>query len=143
MRSGGFSIIELLIVMVIITIVGAIALPMSIDYQQRNDLDVAQVTFAQSVRRAQQLSMTNQNNSSWGVTAVSGNITIFKGASYVARDVNYDENYDISTAIIISGQAEYDFSKTSGSSVQTGIVTFTNGSYQKTVGVNAKGVVNY
>lgn len=129
--------------MAIITIVGAIALPMSIDYQQRNDLDVAQVTFAQSVRRAQQLSMTNQNDSSWGVIAVSGNITIFKGASYIARDVNYDENYDISTAIIISGQAEYDFSKTSGLPVQTGIITFTNGSYQKTVGVNAKGVVNY
>ena len=142
-NNYGFTIIELLVVIAIITIVGAIALPVSIDFQKRNDLDVAQVTFVQGVRRAQQMSMSGEVDSAWGVAAVSGKIVIFKGASYAARDVNYDENYDLSTAISISGQAEYDFALTTGMPAQIGTLTLTNGNYQKTVGVNAKGIVNY
>ena len=142
-NHNGFTLIEVLIVMAMMAIVGAIALPISVDYQQRNDLDVAQVSFVQSIRRAQQLSMSGEGDSQWGVTANSGNIVIFKGNTYATRDATYDENYDISTAIVASGQIEYDFAKVSGLPAQTGSATFTNANYVKTVVVNAQGVVNY
>ena len=141
--NSGFTLIETLIVVAIITSVSAIILPVSIDYQQRNDLDVAQTTFVQSVRRAQQLSMSGELDSQWGVTATSSNVVIFKGTNYATRDTSYDENYDISSSITSSGQVEYDFVKITGLPAQNGVVTFTNGNYQKTVGVNAKGIVNY
>jgi len=142
-HKSGFTIIELLLVIGIITIIGAVFLPVSVDYQQRNDLDVSQTTFAQSIRRAQQLSISGEGDSQWGVTMTTGNITIYKGNSYSTRDTNYDEIYGISTAITNSGQNEYNFTKTTGSTITTGTITMVNGNYQKTVSVNAKGIVNY
>lgn len=118
-------------------------MPVSIDYQQRNDLDVSQTTFAQCVRRAQQLSMSGEDDSAWGVNAISSEIVIFKGNDYATRDVTYDENYDISPAIILTGQLEYDFAKITGLPTQIGTATFTDNNYQKQVVVNAKGIVNY
>jgi prepilin-type N-terminal cleavage/methylation domain-containing protein len=142
-NNGGFTLIEAIIVMVIMTVVGAISLPVSIDYQQRNDLDVAQVSFVQGLRRAQQLSMAGENDSAWGVTFTSGNIVVFKGNTYATRDVAYDENYGISPSITASGQTEYDIAKITGLPSQAGSITLNNGNYAKVVGVNAKAVVNY
>jgi type II secretory pathway pseudopilin PulG len=138
-----FTIVELLMVIALITVMMAVMIPISTDYQQRNDLDVAQTTFSQGVRRAQQLAMASDTDSQWGINAVSGNIVIFKGASYAARDTSVDESFDTSTAITITGQTEYVFAKLSGTPSQTGTITFTNGNYQKTVGVNGKGIVSY
>ena len=121
----------------------AIMLPISVDYQKRNNLNVTQETFVQGIRRAQQLSMATEGDSQWGVTFIPGSIIIFKGSTYATRDANYDENFDISPAITVSGQSEYDFLKTTGFPVQTGQSVFTDENYQKTVIVNAKGVVNY
>ena len=77
-NKSGFTMIELLIVIAIMTIIGAVFLPVSIDYQQRNDLDVAQTTFAQSIRRAQQMSMSGEGDSQWGVNMTTGNIVYLK-----------------------------------------------------------------
>lgn len=142
MRSG-FTMVEVLLVLMMFTAVAAISIPLSIDYQQRGDIDMAQATFSQGLRRAQQLSMSGEGNSAWGINAVSGKITVFKGATYATRDTTYDEDYSLSTAVVMTNQLEYDFAKTTGLPAQTGTATFTNGAYQKTVTVNAKGVVNY
>lgn len=142
-NNAGFTLIELLLAVVIMLAVGAVMAPVSVDFQQRNDLDVSQTTFAQGVRRAQQLSMSGEGDSQWGVIATSGKITVFKGNTYGTRDINFDEDYVISAAITLSGQLEYDFVKITGLPNQTGTATLVNGSYQKQVGVNAKGIVNY
>lgn len=139
----GFTLIEVLLVVSIMAVASLIVVPVSIDYQQRNDLDVAQITFVQSIRRAQQLSMSGEGDSAWGVDVISGGIIIFKGNTYATRDMTYDENYDISPSVTLGGQLEYDFVKITGLPAQTGTVTFTDNNYQKQVVVNAKGIVNY
>lgn len=139
----GFTLIEVLLVVSIMAVASLIVVPISIDYQQRNDLDTSQITFAQSIRRAQQISMSGEGDSAWGVNAISGEIIIFKGNTYATRDVTYDENYDISLGVTLSGQLEYDFAKITGLPAQTGTAIFTDNSYQKQVVVNAKGIVNY
>lgn len=139
----GFTLIEVLLVVSIMAVASVIVVPVSIDYQQRNDLDTSQITFAQSIRRAQQMSMSGEGDSAWGVNAISGEIVIFKGNTYATRDVTYNENYDISLGVTLSGQLEYDFAKITGLPAQTGTAIFTDNSYQKQVVVNAKGIVNY
>ena len=143
-NRSGFTIIELLLVIAIMTVTLSIMIPVSTDYQKRNDLDLAQTTFAQSVRRAQQLSMASDGDSQWGVAtdSINGNIVVYKGATFIGRDTSFDENYDLSKAITVSGQSEYDFTKLLGSTT-SGTVTFTNGNYVKNVSVNVKGIVNY
>jgi len=142
-HKAGFTLIEVLIVIALMAILVAIMLPVSVDYQKRNDLDVAQTTFVQGVRRAQQLSMGAEGDSQWGLVAISGGIVIFKGSTYSLRDATYDEVFDMSPAIVVTGQSEFDFAKTTGLPSQTGVVTLTNENYQETVSVNAKGIVNY
>lgn len=142
-NRSGFTLIETLVVVTMILAIGSVAVPVSVDYQQRNDLDVCQTTFAQGIRRAQQMAMSGEGDSQWGVNVVSGTIIIFKGSTYATRDTAFDENYTIPTVISLSGQLEYDFAKVTGVPAQTGTATFTNGNYQKQVSVNAKGVINY
>jgi prepilin-type N-terminal cleavage/methylation domain-containing protein len=142
-NSSGFTLVEILVVVAIMTAISAIVVPVSIDYQQRNDLDISQTIFAQGIRRAQQISMYGEYDSQWGVIVIPGDIIIFKGSNYATRDINYDEKYDISSGVSLSGQLEYDFVKITGLPSQTGTVIFMDGSYQKQVSINAKGIVNY
>ena len=142
-NNSGFTLIEVLLVFALIAVVSAVMAPLAVDYQRRNDVDTFQVTFVQALRRAQQLSMSGEGDSQWGVIAASGDVTVFKGSTFSGHDANYDEIYNISDAVVQTGQVEYDFAKITGLPAQTGTATFTDGSYQKTVVVNAKGVVNY
>jgi len=146
LNKRGFTLIEILLVLALMTVVAAIMIPISVDYQQRNNLDVAQNIFVQNIRRAQQLSMSGELDSHWGVKVIPGDIVIYKGNDYASRDTSYDEKFDfiISPAIISSGTTEYNFSPVTGiPSPTTGTVFFTDNAYSKQVSVNEKGIVYY
>ena len=77
---------------------------------------------------------------------------IFKGSSFSSRDQNYDEAYEVSSGISVSGSgtiinagtAEDVFEKMSGKSLQTGTVTLTSSNGDsKNIYVNEKGMVEY
>jgi hypothetical protein len=110
----------------------------------RNDLDIAAVTTAQSLRRAALLSQAVDGDTSWGVKIQTGNITLFKGISYVARDITYDEVSNLPTSITPSGLSEIVFTKFSGLPGSTSTITLTsNANETRTITINPKGMVSY
>lgn len=139
----GFTLLEVMLSIAVITILAGLSLPIFRTMLVKNDLDVATVTVAQTLRRAQLLSQAVDGDTSWGVKVQSGSITLFKGTGYASRDSNFDETFDIPATIMLSGVAEVVFSKFSGLPQTTGTTTLASESDIKSVTINSKGGISY
>jgi len=144
MRNAGFTLIEVIMSIAAMAVIAGISIPVYQSLQVKNDLDIAAVTIAQSLRRAQLLSEAVDGDISWGVAVQSGSIAVFKGTSYAARDGSYDELFDVPTSITPSGVSEVVFAKFTGLPQAAGTITLTSNTNEiRNVTINQKGAVNY
>ena len=140
----GFTLLEVLLSLVLITILVAVAAPAYYSLFYRNDLDVAKNQVAQTLGRAAFLSSASDGDMNWGVKILSENIVVFKGLNYAGRDVNYDELYSTSASVTPSGLSEIVFDKLTGLPQTTGTITLTSANGDvRTIIINAKGSVTY
>lgn len=140
----GFTLIEVMLSLSLLAIIFAMSAPYYQSFQVRNDLDIAQNTIVQSLRRAQVLSQAGDGDMNWGVYVQVGSIIVFKGVSYVLRDISYDEVFDLPASIVSSGIAEVVFSKLYGLPQSIGTVTLTSTANEtRNITINEKGMVNY
>lgn len=143
-KDEGFTLIELLLSIAVIAIIAGTGVPVYQSFQNRNDLDIAAVTVAQTLRRAQALAQAVDGDTSWGARAQSGNITLFKGVNYASRDMVYDETFDMPTNIAVSGTQEYVFTKFTGLPQTTGALTLTSVNNElRNIVINSKGKIDY
>ncbi|MCR4328493.1 MAG: prepilin-type N-terminal cleavage/methylation domain-containing protein [Patescibacteria group bacterium] len=143
MRAG-FTLLEMLLSLSAITLIAGIGVPVYQSFQNRNNLDIAATTVVQNMRRAQVLSHAVDGDTSWGVKAQSGSIVMFKGASYVARDADFDEVFEVPTNMTVSGIGEYVFTKFTGLPASVGTTTLMSVNNEtRTITINAKGTIEY
>lgn len=127
-----------------ITVITGLSLAVFYGFQSRNDLEVAANTFAQSYYRARTLSQSTEGDSSWGIKVQSGSIVIFKGASYVGRDDNYDEIFEMPSTITTSGVQEIVFAKLTGAPSDSGLTTLNSiNNESKNITTNSKGMISF
>lgn len=149
-KKGGFTLIELLLVVPIIGIISVVTMPILMDSMIRNDINTALTTAAQTTRRANLLSKAVEGDRQWGIHFENSKIAIFKcpasgGCAFVGRnsvETDYDETFNVSSAIVITGTTDYLFTKLSGLTT-AGTTTFTSGSTAKILTINSNGIVNY
>lgn len=139
----GFTLLEVILSLAIVAILTGASLPVYRTLMTKNDLDVATVTVAQSLRRAQTLSVAVDGDTNWGVKIQSGSITLFKGTSYALRDSTYDETFAIPGTITTGGVSETIYSKLFGAPQTTGTVTLTTDNDSSSITLNSKGMVSY
>lgn len=142
----GFTYIELLLSLAIAGVLIAFSLPVLSRVQTKNDLDMATNAYVSSLRRAVILSQSVEGDTSWGVKIASNSITLFRGASFVSRDISYDETHSVPSTIQFSGLTEIVMNKFTGYPINFGSSVLTNTALLsdiKIVTVNARGVVNY
>jgi len=143
-NKRGFTIVEMLLSIALVTIIAGIGVPIYQSLQVRNDLDVAVDSFVQSARRAQVLARASDGDTNWGVYATSSTIAIFKGASYAGRDSDYDEVFLVPTSITPSGVQEIVFEKFIGLPQTTGTTTLTSNTNEvRTIHTNDQGTFTY
>ncbi len=143
--NKGFTLLEVLLSAALITIIAGFSFPIYQSFQVRNDIDIAQTTAGQTLRRAQILSQSVDGDISWGVKIQSGSIVLFKGANYAGRDVNFDEIFILPSSIVPSGLTEIVFAKFTGLPSLTGTATLTASQINetRTITINGKGTVGY
>ena len=141
--SNGFTLVELLLSVAIISLLAGLSLPVYRTLLSKNDLDITAQVHASSLRRAQMLSQSVDGDTTWGVKTQSGSIVLFKGASFASRDTAYDETFSVATTIGVSGTTEIVFAKLTGLPQTTGTITLSSETDSKTVTINGKGMVNY
>lgn len=144
MKKNGFTLLEVLLTVATISLLAAISMPVYQNFQVRNDLDVAAAEAAQSLFRAQALSVGMEGDSSWGVRVQSGAIVLFRGVNFSARDSAYDEFFTVPASIIPSGVQEVVFTKFSGLPQTTGTIILTSNTNEiRNIIINSKGMVTY
>ncbi|HEU5121788.1 MAG TPA: type II secretion system protein [Candidatus Saccharimonadales bacterium] len=144
MRSGGFTLIEVLLSTVIITLLVGLSLPVYETFVRRNDLDITAQSTVSALRRAQLNARAVKGDSIWGVARQASSIILFKGATYATRDVTYDEQISIPVSITTSGLSEISFTKLSGAPSATGSIVLSGSTNDVlTVTVNEEGMVGY
>lgn len=141
--NNGFSLIEVLLSIALIALLSGLTAPVFLRMQTKNDLDMAVISLAQSLRRAQIQSQAVDGDTTWGVKVQTGSLTLFKGQSFAARDTSYDETFELNSNITLGGPTEIVFAKFTGLPQTIGAITFSINSDSTTLNVNEKGTVTY
>lgn len=142
-KRSGFTIIELILSVGVLSILLMITVPLTQRYITRNNIDVSANVVVQDLYRAQNLARSGENNGNWGVRVQNGSATVFQGDSYASRNQAKDESYSFASSIIVTGQNEYVFNKFSGKPVSSGSTTLTIKNDTKLISVSSDGVIEY
>ncbi len=137
----GFTLIEVILVIGLIGILIFLSIPFYQSFQVESQLDSTTEEVVNILRRAQSKAMASQRDSNFGVKLTSGQYTLFKGDSYAAREVIYDEDYNIPETLSINGLTEIVFNKLKGTTSNTGNITVTSNNNSKTININETGRV--
>lgn len=144
MSERGFTLIELLLSVTILSLLVGLSLPVYESFVRRNDLDLTTQGIVSMIRRAQTYARGVDEDSVWGVRFQSSDVSLFKGTSYMTRDVNFDEILPLPSSVTISGTSEISFGKLNGLPSQSATVTLGSSTNDiRTVTVNAEGMVDY
>lgn len=147
----GFTLLEILIIVGIVAILAALAIPALHDFQLTSDLENSSQELINTLRLAQQKTIASEGASSWGVyfttSVLPHQYVLFKGDSYLSRDASKDEIHKISGAVLISeinlgGGSEAVFNQISGTSLSQGSVVLAlkvDSSKTKTVYIESSG----
>lgn len=142
-NKSGFTLLELLLSVAIISLLAGFSLPVYRTLIKKNDLDIAINSITASLRRAQILSQAVDGDTTWAVNVQSGSIVMFKGVSFAARDTNFDETFDVPNTIGMSGVTEIVFAKFTGFPQTTGTINLSTESDTRSVSINEKGTITY
>lgn len=141
---AGFTLLEVLLSVVIITALTGISLPVYESFVRRNDLDLTAQGIASMLRRADTYARAVKNDSPWSVEVQATTVTLFQGTNFASRTTTFDETLTIPASIAPSGLGEVQFAKFSADPNVTGNITLTSTTNDvRTITINAKGMVSY
>jgi prepilin-type N-terminal cleavage/methylation domain-containing protein len=138
----GFTLVEMLLSMAIITLLIGLALPIYQGFQNRNDLAGTTQSVVETLRRAESYARSANADSQWGVNFQAGSVTLFSGTSYAGRNTAYDEVLSVPSTITFSYSGDVLFSKLTGFPTATLSQTLSGNGSTKVVTMNAKGMVD-
>ena len=136
--DSGFTLVELIMTISIISLITALAIPVYSSFQVETQLGNTAVEIAQTLRRAQQKAFAGEQDRDWGVSFTSSAYTL-----YANGDSSFDEEQTLPATLQLSGLSGVEFSRLTGKTSDTGNIIVTAGSIDqnKTVNVNGEGRV--
>jgi len=143
-RRSGFTLLETILSVTIIGLLAGLSIPVFYSFQANNSTGLAADIIAQSLRRAQSLSQAVSGDAEWGVKVVTTTATLFQGPSFASRNASFDEVFEFSQNVIVSGTSEFVFMKLYGYPQPTGsIQLISTGGNNRIVTLNEKGTITY
>lgn len=125
--ARGFTFIELMLVIALITLIGAFIAPVGLSYYQSQLLNETSDGLVSALRQAQSFAYTGRHNHAFGVFVTADAYTIFEGDTYASRIISEDMIFPIASTVTVSGLQEIVFSEMSGIPRATGVVTAVSG----------------
>lgn len=114
--NKGFTLTELLIILALVILIAALAIPMGIGFLQERRVEEEALSLANSLKTAQARAKSGKHDSAWGIKLNkpgAGQYTLFplfESDSFEdeGRDSSYDEVFQLSSGAQIEGTDEID-----------------------------------
>ncbi len=138
----GFSFIELLLVVAIISIIAAASAPFLSRFLAVNDLEVSTDKVVSTIRKAQSYAMSGKDGAVWGFCKSGNSIRLYKTS---CASPDYSEDFDISR-VNINEFSDTSFSGVSGLRGEPSgsvLITISNSTGTNTVSINYAGGVSF
>lgn len=139
--APGFTFLELILVIAIIFILSAAAVPFYARFLSQNDAANVTDQLIGSIRKAQMYTMMGRKNSSWGVHYASNKITLYKGSTF-GVDNTFNESFTTSPSISITGFSDINIAGRSGYPNSAPTITISSGSTNYTIIVTSQGAIS-
>lgn len=144
MNHRGFTLLEVMLSVAILTLITGLSLPVYETFMRRNDLDLTAQQLAASLRRAGTYARGVNRDSAWSVEVQPTVVTLFQGTNFATRNQAFDEKFAMPASVAISGLNEVQFAKLSAAPNTTGSITLTSSTNAtRTITINAKGMVEH
>lgn len=101
-NNRGITIVELLLVIALISILGAATIPVSSAMMVRSYLRDSRDELISSLFTARINSLTNKENSRWGVHTTTNQLVLFKGNDFASRDPDFDQVFTTANSVSFS-----------------------------------------
>lgn len=146
--------VEMVVVVAVIVILAALAIPLYADFQSGSQLDTVTKEIVHALREAQMRTIGGDGDLPWGVyfydapTGTGDSFTLFAGATHAGRDADMDIVTQLPgsvsfSSITFTGGSAVVFSKVRGTTVNSGdVVLISTDGDLVAVSVNAAGTVN-
>jgi len=143
MANRGFTVLEIMVAVGLITIIGSLALFVSMDFYRSYNLDTEVETFITLISRARGRAVNNIDAMSHGVYIDEENVTLFRGNNYQTRDEELDEIFKRSQAFEVEGLEEIVFDQLTGETTASGTVTIQGQGRSTTISINNEGRIDW
>lgn len=144
MRQSGFTLIEVLLSVTIISVLVGMSLPVYESYVRRNDLDVTAQGIVAMFRRAATYARAGNEDNAWSVRVESTKATLYQGIDFANRDTATDEIVPLPASITSSFIGDLQFTKLNATPSVIGSMILTSTTNDtRTISINAKGMVDY
>ena len=141
MSKKGFSLIEMVVVLSIMSIISVSGFSIYRVWQKRSNLELARATVVQSLSEAKQRAIFGSNDSNWGVKYDgASNLIVFSGTAYSARTISFDRIFSVPPGISLTGLDEIIFNKFSGLPLTTPVINTVYEGESLPISVSAQGV---
>ena len=140
-KSKGFTLVEMLLVIGIAITIGALAMPVAVNFYVSQGLDETTRDIVETLRRARSQAITQYNDSAFGVRFEWGSYILFQGSSYASRTQSEDETFTFITGTGTSGITEVVFAKLTGKPNSTGTLTVATGNKSQNISINVQGKI--
>lgn len=144
----GFTLIEVMITVGIITVLAGLSGPMANIFLSRNELHTEAFKMTDALRRAKAQSMYAVEDSVWGVRFTASDYTVFRGPVYNPADA-FNDTFTlpgiltISGIIINGGGNDIIFDRITGTTSTFGTTTIQTDDFQsRTIIINQGGTIN-
>jgi len=142
MKKTGFTLIELVIVVVILLIIAGVSVPLYFKFQEFSERESVKGEALQAIREIQTQAALGIDNQNRGIYFSGHNYTTYAGTAYGSKVVGSDQTYSLSNIVSASSNTDINFLKIAGTPTLATSLTLRNdrSAETATITINALGL---
>jgi len=141
-NTNAFTLIEITLIIALLTVILMVAVPYGLRFFNIERLNGVSRQLLESLRLSQFQSMYQDMDNSFGIYIRQDQFVLFRGKSYIERDIQYDQIYYLPEQIDIRGLIEIVFAKLTGLPDQSGEIILTSGGRENIIYINNQGLIS-
>ena len=144
-RWGGLIsfvvLVAIVVVIALLSVISLMTIPMSVGQYRKYIVNETALDIVHFLRLSQDNAKVQKHGESSGVKILSDSFIVFSGDSYVTRNINMDEVYDLPSSISIEGVKEVVFQEITGSPSDFGDIVVSAGVHNYSIHISDRGLI--